>query len=43
MLGYKMIKTQLPDHQTIKMVVSKQLFVCSNMYSLHAQCLFKMY
>jgi hypothetical protein len=36
MLGCKMLKTSLPDHQTMNMAVNKQLLVCSNMYSLHA-------
>jgi hypothetical protein len=36
MLGCKMLKTSLPDHQTINMVVKNSCFVCSNMYSLHA-------
>lgn len=37
MLGCKMLKASLPDHQTI-WLLTNNFFLCSNIYSLHAHC-----
>jgi hypothetical protein len=41
MLRCKVLKTLLPEDQTIDIFVNKQLLLCSNIYSLHAYCFVK--